>query len=272
MEIDIAAAMVEDLKRANDSDPSPEFLYHYTNAVGLQGILRTKTIWATQFDFLNDRSEFVYAIDIMQERFKSAALHDGPLIEETAKALRTLPHYVASFCEDPDLVSQWRGYAHTNDGYAIGFRSKNLPKSPSQGIARRLIQLIYPRIEQDRRLDEILNAASQAIAKSAENMPYAVAAVVAGFFPLMYRFKHELFKSEQEWRLVGHVNDPASERFRIVSGHFVPYLAFPLEPDDIAVIVEGPGSYRSGNKEAIERFAKSCGFAPRVIRSGVPLV
>jgi hypothetical protein len=38
-------------------------------------------------------------------------------------------------------------------------------------------QLIYPRVEQDRRLDEILDAAREAIARSAKNMPYAVAAI-----------------------------------------------------------------------------------------------
>lgn len=31
----------------------PESLHHYTNAVGLQGILRSKAIWASDVHFLN---------------------------------------------------------------------------------------------------------------------------------------------------------------------------------------------------------------------------
>jgi hypothetical protein len=31
----------------------PELLFHYTNAKGLHGILSSKTLWATGFQFLN---------------------------------------------------------------------------------------------------------------------------------------------------------------------------------------------------------------------------
>lgn len=33
-------------------------LYHYTNWDGLSGILKTKSLWATHYRFLNDSSEF----------------------------------------------------------------------------------------------------------------------------------------------------------------------------------------------------------------------
>ena len=46
------------LRPAGDTDPPPsEPLFHYTGSVGLEGILRSKTIRATHFLHLNDRDE-----------------------------------------------------------------------------------------------------------------------------------------------------------------------------------------------------------------------
>lgn len=38
-------------------------LYHYTSAVGLEGILRSRSLWATDTAFLNDWQEIVYAAE-----------------------------------------------------------------------------------------------------------------------------------------------------------------------------------------------------------------
>jgi hypothetical protein len=38
-----------------------DFLQHYTSRVGLEGIARSKTLWATDFFELNDKGEMIYA-------------------------------------------------------------------------------------------------------------------------------------------------------------------------------------------------------------------
>lgn len=253
------------------SGPVPPRLYHYTTAEGLYGILRTRTIWATQFDFLNDRSEFSYAFEILKERLTAQA---GT--EASARLIpgldswwsKTPPHYISSFCEDSDLLSQWRGYGRTNDGYAIGFKSGNLSKRGPD-----LVQLIYPRAEQSRFLDSLFGVAVRASVDLDHAGQLTLVAAAAGYTLMhLYRFKHELFSGEREWRLVGRPNDATAVRFRAAGGHFVPYIEIPVEADDIEIVVQGAGAYRSGNKEAIECFAQSCGFAPTVIGSRVPLV
>jgi len=35
----------------------PELLYHYTDSAGLQGILESRTLWATDIRYLNDETE-----------------------------------------------------------------------------------------------------------------------------------------------------------------------------------------------------------------------
>jgi hypothetical protein len=255
--------------------PRPESLYHYTNAAGLKGIIESKTIWATQFDFLNDRTEFLYAIDVIKGRLEARGDVFSPAafsIGDIGKTLTKQPHYVASFCEHHDLLSQWRGYAQTNDGYSVGFRFQDLARKKDLARGVDLVQLIYQRSEQDRLLDMVLDAGQEAIDASPGASIKIATATVINLLPFFYRFKHELFSGESEWRLIGSADDVTPEKFRVVGGHFVPYIEFPLEAGDIDLVVQGPGAYRDGNKEAIERFAKLHGFTPTVISSGVPLV
>jgi hypothetical protein len=181
-------------------------------------------------------------------------------------------HYVASFCEDRDLLNQWRGYARTNDGYAIGFKSGNLYRRSLTG-GPDLAQLIYKRADQVQLFDSFFGAAVRVSADLSRAGKLAVLAAAVGYATMyLYRFKHELFLGEREWRLIGRPKDVAAQEFRTANGHFIPYIALPVECDDIETIVQGPGAYRPGNKEALERFAQSCGFTAGVIESGVPLV
>ena len=46
---------------------APETLHHYTNAAGLQGILKSKSLWASDWNFLNDRSELVYSHNLIRD-------------------------------------------------------------------------------------------------------------------------------------------------------------------------------------------------------------
>jgi hypothetical protein len=48
-------------------EPAPESretVWHYTNAAGLLGILRSNVLWATDAFFLNDAAEVTYGIDL----------------------------------------------------------------------------------------------------------------------------------------------------------------------------------------------------------------
>ncbi len=131
-------------------------LFHYTSAVGLTGILKQQCIRATDSAFLNDsleisfgaiavqrhldnwireieltpptsgsdewhRLQHLYAVVDILEKFND--------VEECAPT--TVPTqlldgatYVACFTEQPDQLSQWRGYG--GQGYSIGFTRDGL--------------------------------------------------------------------------------------------------------------------------------------------------
>lgn len=50
----------------------PEIVYHYTDAGGLQGIISSSSLWATDVEFLNDAQELIYARDHLLSALRSA--------------------------------------------------------------------------------------------------------------------------------------------------------------------------------------------------------
>ena len=47
---------------------SPQYLYHYTSVRGVEGILKTKSVWASVLHFLNDSKEWKHGFELAQTR------------------------------------------------------------------------------------------------------------------------------------------------------------------------------------------------------------
>ena len=66
----------------------PQTMFHYTNDIGLRGILQSGNIWLTDMFSLNDPSELHYGIsagtDILKEKFKNKG---GEFEQKFAEAL-----------------------------------------------------------------------------------------------------------------------------------------------------------------------------------------
>jgi hypothetical protein len=128
-----------------------DVLYHYTTPVGLIGIVEDKGLWATDVEFVNDAQELRFGREELGKALlekanelspagSSATVAGGP-DESRATVMRSVADhlepggiflrkpahsvYVACFCEEGDLLSQWRAYGPSG-GYAIGFRTSNL--------------------------------------------------------------------------------------------------------------------------------------------------
>lgn len=102
-----------------------EPLYHYTTQNGLWGIVKSRGIWATHHQYLNDIKEFVHAKEIFREVLAKSAKAD-PLLKGMCGAMNgegfeRVNLYVTSFSEDPDSLAQWRAYAGGASGFSLGF-------------------------------------------------------------------------------------------------------------------------------------------------------
>lgn len=136
-------------------------LYHYTNWEGLQGILKSQSLWATNYQYLNDYTEITLfeekLIDQAHPHVKQAyekIIEENPqikreiiaygglekIIEHDVKGLvKSLYRatgngiYITSFCgphkdekiNSNGLLSQWRGYGQ-DGGVAVVFDTKKL--------------------------------------------------------------------------------------------------------------------------------------------------
>lgn len=143
----------------------PSTLWHYTSFRGLQGIVSSASIWATEHRFLNDREEFLHAKRLAEElvdeepefignrypardilrKSVGAALNSGHLHEERLRVM------VASLAEEGDQLSQWRGYADDSRGVSIGLDMRHLRPPAGAGTAVTFAPCLY-KDEDKRRL------------------------------------------------------------------------------------------------------------------------
>jgi hypothetical protein len=163
------------VKKVSEEHP---VLYHYTTAIGLQGIVESQQLWATNIAFLNDAEEHVGFFDRRlpailtepireslseldkSERGRTAIQAEGgneaaglKLRDSLVKLLRshTLSFqepYITAFCspiahptENDGLLSQWRGYG-TDGGYAIVFDSARLEELLQAEVDKYLYQFM----------------------------------------------------------------------------------------------------------------------------------
>jgi hypothetical protein len=139
------------------STPIPQEVWHYTTIPGLQGILSSGKIWATDVRFTNDKTEFIHARDVANECLRAAKIPGLPSdfpIEELSKmfdkafdegALSPLQNevFIASFSAADDLISQWAQYADNSQGVSIAFDLRNIRPQKELQIAVTFAPCVY---------------------------------------------------------------------------------------------------------------------------------
>ncbi len=116
-------------------------LWHYTNGAAFLAIVDSMSIFSSHISCLNDASELRYATKLLREAL--TALRQTVGAGETAlsfingalnyfqenpefPAQAVTPYFVTCFSEEKDDLSQWRAYAGGENGYAVGFRARDL--------------------------------------------------------------------------------------------------------------------------------------------------
>lgn len=127
--------------------PKSTELFHYTGLSGLEGIIRTQSLRATHFAFLNDMTELrTFEQRLIKILHKALALSDqDSYAEDMAVSMREIAlgnrvkntpamaePFITSFCKartkeisEHGLLSQWRAYGEEG-GYAVVFDGARL--------------------------------------------------------------------------------------------------------------------------------------------------
>ena len=271
-----------------------ELIYHYTDLTGLLGILESKELWATDVRYLNDASEATYGEERLRElvardlsgrfpRPEAANVFGRVWKNFTVQAPRS---FVACFCKEGDLLSQWRGYGRL--GYAIGFDREVLQRLAGEcGFIVR--DVVYNKAEQQGLVTEVLN---QFVA----NFPVrAVRAGAAGdessiqgamiwgvtyasdLYELVPKLKHEAFGEEKEVRAIHRCMQGCASEVRVRPSGLgpAPYVAFGVgtDPETTAIrrIRVGPNPHVSEASEGVRDLLKWRGLpGVEVAVSSVP--
>ncbi|MGC1860009.1 MAG: DUF2971 domain-containing protein [Methylocystis sp.] len=271
-----ADQIIASFVRTMEASPPPPIIYHYTNDVGLKGILETGQIWLTDIFNLNDPSELSHGFSHVVNILNCRAV-DGPPESKTFSQLigafrthggiQAAAHYfVSSFSSTGDDLGQWRAYADNGRGYALGFDARELENAftkdgdipiPSNSTFSinyndgKLAELHEELVESMFHLISLPRGRSLSREGIHEYMDELLAllsmhALRAGLF-----FKHEAYNNEKEYRFMQiHRADvpPPEVKFRTRPHSLVKYREFNwrrLAAGALKEIVIGPAADRN---------------------------
>lgn len=265
-------------------------LYHYTTAAGLQGIISSKSLWTTDYRFLNDTSEFRYgwklmvsAIDRREVDIKERSSFAWDTIALFLRDMDKATAFVGSLTPHGDLLSQWRGY-NRGQGFAIGFDEAWLEHNATlQNFD--ISPVIYDPDRQgaaadttvDILLEQLVNEAAMTVLEKLN--AWRIQAVKTAL-----RLKDRHFSEEQESRLVwaGH-SWPMRLKTRVSPTGLVPYHAFQFDqaapinslnhPNNFGIeeIIVGP-ALGQHQVSAVEALLASNHMRLTIKRSAIPYV
>jgi Protein of unknown function (DUF2971) len=283
--------------------PRPK-LFHYTTSTGLQGILETGTVWATNILFLNDAREFVHGLEPLLQRLRIEVAKHYPAAAVSAFTnhlgadSREMQFFVASFCEDGDLLSQWRGYAAPG-GYALGLdfdaieagfmgpipviyqedrlnRLVNLWAEEAAGSFIRVFSPFLDRVRPRRPADEADRAGE--LEQVAEMMNTFQQGTWGAMCAMCTSLKNETFSEEREWRLVRARSTSSTSqplKFRQGPLGLTPFLMVDVRTGSgrlpLREVVVGPGPNSKLRVGAVEMLLEQLGYQGVDVRpSSIP--
>jgi hypothetical protein len=121
-----------------NEQPPPSTIFHYTDDLGLRGIIEYGTLRLTDIFYLNDPSELRHGCRPAIELITSAANETQPEIKQLAENIearlikgieQAFRFFTLSFSQDGDDLGQWRAYADNGRGYALGFDGRILQQA-----------------------------------------------------------------------------------------------------------------------------------------------
>jgi hypothetical protein len=201
------AITIDRLASAFDATP-PGHLFHYTDLEGVKGIFSSRMLWLSKFTATNDISEIKLAIEHFQgfaaRKARGLDSAEGRFLREAAEQLegfRRTNICLASFCEQHDLLSQWRSYGNDGRGVALGFNSARL-LDVAQRNGLRLLRCVYEPAQHERISASLTDMLLEAKRASPAEGDELIAQFNEVFLRVAPVIKDHRFGEEREWRLV----------------------------------------------------------------------
>lgn len=283
-----------------------KLLYHYTDILGLEGILGAQCLWATSIRYLNDSQEFKYGFGVLEklvnERRKNfpvrnelywSDLLQGKINPSTCEEVKAILYFsmlqlwpdlfeefqicVFSLSAEKDLLSQWRGYCPPAGGYSIGFRF-DLLNSFLIGRSYCLKQCLYHAKGQEDLVNRVIGKITEKfIERWRQGLKLNLHAILPDFLVdftrVAARLKDKSFKEEKEWRIISNPIPVRDLEYRPGKAILIPFFKIHFEEAKsfpISEIIIGPGPDQELAKKSLQMFTRKNNLNIQINLSKIP--
>ena len=291
------------------TSPTPEILWHYTDASGLYGIISSSRLRFGDAGFLNDRTERAYGARVLAEEFDRIVSADSTdmasRFRELTRVMRLRDRlYVCSLSANRESLSQWQRYGADGNGYCISFDTRKLDEVLGDDRVSRH-EMVYDEAKQREMLRDAISSGLEQYRKLERDRRGSGGRYYDYLFTDMdirsaeLQMKHPLFHDEHEWRYfvtsddedddfdVDEVpdagfdgDDPDVQQEPKVlfapRGNYVkPFLELPATRANtdkrlpIMTVVCGPRLDKELVVGTVKRFLRSCGYNATVEHSSL---
>lgn len=261
---------------------------HYTSLEGFKSIIESSVIWATNVMFLNDRNEYLHTFEIFKsvfDEFKRELDGEATIAKYFVRGLdRSFDgmgllgaeqHYVTSFSQNLDQLSQWRAYG----SIGIIFNRHKLEDSilakalgnPTFDMCK--YSQVDLRCEVKRKIKDLYSEYESRFPENGKDEIFRLAVDLQIYLYDEAAFvKDNGFHEEAEIRLSYAVGGDEGVKFRTASSSLVPYIEMPFSLEAIESIIIGPNidPVRAENSISLFLRSKIPKDTPRVRHSVVP--
>jgi hypothetical protein len=255
-----------------DFSKEDSFLTHYTSFNGLEGILKSKSLWFTYYKYLNDESEgkIIYEVldsvldecetidnDEFKENIKEvipANSNESPLRrflngKKDTKVQDDKRVFLCSFSKNDDCLPMWNYYTKNKDskGFNLVFRRNDLIKqiNGNQDITFdecKVFKVIYNSNEQKEIISELLIKYYKLwqVCIKKEEKSFVIECFQRFLDEIRFLFKHEAFQHEEEIRILLTISNEnymkaiknKKAKARENNGLWIPYLEISCISED----------------------------------------
>ena len=242
-----------------------QILYHYCTVESFFAILRNKSIWLSNVNSMNDYHENIWAdkfvISELRKLIEVVGQEPVDIAWEMYQRSKLNP-FIFCLSSDPDVLSQWRGYASDGAGVAIGINANSLTENRHRpmhnimkGMSLTLNEVVYNEEQQAKIITDFFNSDLINPIRSGALHPNNLHVSVQQLTGYAATFKNPAFSQEKEWRLIhtpmlmgreggGHATEVRGSDYelkqRVVNSEIRSYFELPLQENFLKEIWLGP--------------------------------